>query len=106
MWQAALGFDLAAAGTPGTFVGWHISTDLPEQFVLDADGRLMRGRMVFDLSATTVCWTTMLEFRRNVGARIWSVAGHAHRAIAPRLLGQAATSLARNPASGSERNLT
>src|SRR4051794_6776900 len=62
VWHSVLGFDLAAAGTPGTFVGWQISTDRPEQFVLDADGRLMRGRMVFDLSPSTVTWTTMLSY--------------------------------------------
>lgn len=96
----ALGFDLAAAGTPGTFVGWQISTDLPERFVLDADGRLMQGRMVFAVSPTVVTWTTMLTFHRRSGSRIWSVAAHVHRALARKLLGRAAASLERDTSSG------
>jgi hypothetical protein len=95
VWHAVLGFDLAGAGTADTFVGWQVSADLPERFVLDADGRLMRGRMVFDVSPTTVTWTTMLAFHRASGARTWSVASHVHRALARRLLARAASSLRR-----------
>lgn len=101
VWHGALGFDLAAEGTPDAFVGWQISTDLPERFVLDADGRLMRGRMVFEVSPSVVTWTTMLAFHRPAGARIWSVAAHVHRALARGLLGRAAASLERHPSSGS-----
>lgn len=95
VWHGVLGFDLAAAGTPDTFVGWQISTDRPERFVLEADGRLMRGRMVFEVSPTVVIWTTMLAFHQPAGARIWSVAGHVHRALARTLLARAAASLQR-----------
>src|SRR5690348_15939646 len=65
VWHGVLGFDLAETNAPGTHVGWLISTDLPEQFILDADGRLMRGRMVFDISPTTATWTTMLAFHSS-----------------------------------------
>ena len=101
VWHGALGFDLAAHGTPDTFVGWQISTNLPERFVLEADGRLMRGCMAFDVSPTVVTWTTMLAFHRPAGARIWSVAAHVHRAVARELLGRAAASLERHPSAGS-----
>jgi hypothetical protein len=97
VWHGVLGFDLASPETPDTFVGWRISEDRPERFVLDADGRLMRGRMVFDVSPSVVTWTTMLAFHRPAGARVWSVAAYIHRALVRRLLGRAATSLERAP---------
>ena len=100
IWHGALGFDLAPAGTPDTFVGWQISTDLPERFVLDADGRLMRGRMVFEVSTAFVTWTTMLAFHRPAGVRVWSIAAHVHRALARELLGRAAATLQRRASSG------
>jgi len=95
VWHGVLGFDLASTDAPGTLVGWRISTDQPKHFILDADGRLMRWRMVFDVSTTTVTWTTMLAFHRPAAARIWAVAGHVHRALAPKLLGKARSSLHR-----------
>jgi len=95
IWHGLLGLDLAAPQAPGTLVGWQISTDAPERFVLDADGGLMRGRMVFEVSTTSVTWTTILVFHRRAGARIWAIASLAHRALAPRLLERAARSLQR-----------
>jgi hypothetical protein len=86
VWGGVLGFRLARSGTPDTMVGWRLSTAEPDTVVLDADGRLMAGRMVFVVSGTDVTWTTMLRYHRKAAKRIWAVAGHAHRKLAPRCL--------------------
>ena len=50
VWQGVLGFKLDAPGTPGTVAGWRITDETSTRLVLDADGRLMRGRMVFEIA--------------------------------------------------------
>jgi len=89
VWHRLLGFDLAAAATPGTLVGWQISRDSDDEYVLDVDGSLMAGRMVFAFVDNQVVWTTMLKFHNTTARRIWTLAGNAHRAIAPRALSRA-----------------
>jgi hypothetical protein len=88
VWQGLLGFRLAP-GTPGTLVGWPISHDTPERFVLESDGPLMAGRMVFELADGDVWWTTSLHFHRALARVIWAGAGPGHRRLAPRCLDQA-----------------
>jgi hypothetical protein len=95
VWGGLLGFRLATKGTAGTLVGWQVSVDDPNRLVLDADGRLMAGRMTFLVSGTEVTWTTMLRYHRPAARRIWAAAGHAHRALAPRCLRAARHSLGR-----------
>jgi len=85
VWQGILGFDLTS-GAPGTFVGWPITQDAPERFVMETGGRLMSGRMVFDVDETEVRWTTSLRYHGSIGPVIWAAAGPAHRRIAPRSL--------------------
>jgi hypothetical protein len=85
VWQGILGFDLTS-GAPGTFVGWPITEDSPERFVMETGGRLMAGRMVFDVDETEVRWTTSLRYDGTIGRVIWAGAGAAHRRIAPRSL--------------------
>ena len=86
VWHGVLGFDLAAPGTPDTLVGWRVVEDTPNLFVLRCDGRLMDGAMVFARSGDAVTWTTALRYRSALAPRIWALAQHAHRALAPRLL--------------------
>ena len=100
VWHGALGFDLAARSVPQTMVGWHVTTDEPDRFVLDTDGRLMAGRLVFVTTDETVLWTTLLRFHRPAGRRVWTVAGPVHRTLAPRLLTDAHRSLSRRPPGG------
>ena len=88
VWQGLLGFRLAP-GAPGTLVGWPIRHDSPERFVMESDGRLMAGRMVFELVDDAVRWTTTLRFHGTIGRVVWAGAGPAHRRIAPRCLDQA-----------------
>jgi hypothetical protein len=95
VWQGILGFELAP-GTPGTLVGWTIIHDSAERFVLEADGPVMVGRMVFELADGEVRWTTSLKYHRSVGRIIWAAVGPGHRRIAPRVLGRAHRSLARS----------
>lgn len=97
VWGGVLGFRLLDRRTPGTFVGWQVRTDDSDRYVLDSDGRLMAGRMVFASGSGVLTWTTMLKFHSRSGRRIWAVAGRAHRALAPRLLSRAATSSDRRP---------
>lgn len=89
VWHGLLGFDLAPMGEPGTLVGWRIRSDGEDLFELETDGRLMAGRMRFEVTSTEVTWTTMLRFHRAAAGRIWAAAGPVHRALAPRLLSRA-----------------
>jgi hypothetical protein len=105
VWHGLLGFQLAAPGTAATLVGWHVAVDEPDLFVVEADGRLMAGRMVFEACDTAVTWTTMLRYHRPVARPIWGAAAYAHRALTPRCLDAARRSLRRStpdhdPASG------
>jgi hypothetical protein len=93
VWHGLLGFELAPFDAPGTLVGWAVHLDTPSRFELGADGRLMAGRMVFEVDDREVAWITMLRFRRTTGRVVWSGAGHAHRALAPRSLHGAAHAL-------------
>jgi hypothetical protein len=102
-WRGLLGLHLAAPGTPGTLVGWRIAVDEPERFVLETGGRLMSGRMVFELSDAAVTWTTMLRYHRPAARFVWAGAGHAHRALAPRCLENARRSLQRSSTSSPDR---
>jgi hypothetical protein len=86
VWGGLLGFDLAGSDAPDSLVGWRINRDTADEFVLDVDGSLMAGRMIFSGADDQLVWTTMLRFHRPVGRRIWAIAGNAHRAIAPRCL--------------------
>lgn len=89
VWEGLLGFDLAAPGTPGTLQGWRVTTDDQTSFVMAADGSRMAGQMVFSVAGDAVTWTTLLRFHDLPGRLVWSIAGHAHRAIAPRCLDRA-----------------
>jgi hypothetical protein len=66
--------------------GWRITEETPARLVLDADGRLMRGRMVFEIAGREATWTTMLHYRRTLARPVWELAAHAHRALVPRCL--------------------
>lgn len=94
VWHGILGFDLAQADEPGTLAGWTISVDEPDLFVLAVDGRLMAGRIVFEVSDNAAIWTTLLRLHRPTAKPVWSVAQHVHRALAGRLLARAARLLA------------
>jgi len=95
VWHGILGFDLAPAGAPGTLVGWSVRHDSPERFVLETEGRLMAGRMVFEMTGDQVLWTTTLRYHGSVAGWVWAAAGPAHRRLAPHSLGRARHSLAR-----------
>lgn len=96
VWHGLLGFELAAPGTAGSLVGWRIAVDEPELFVLETDGRLMAGRMVFEACDTALTWTTMVHYHRPIAGVIWAVAGRVHRALTPRCLEAARQSLQRS----------
>jgi hypothetical protein len=86
VWQGALGFNLDAPGTAGTVAGWRITEETPARLVLDADGRLMRGRMVFEIAGREATWTTMVYYHHALARPVWELAAHAHRALVPRCL--------------------
>jgi hypothetical protein len=108
VWNGLLGFELAAPGTAGTLVGWRIACEEPQLLVLEADGRRMAGRIVFEASDTALTWTTMLRYHRPIARAIWAAAGYVHRALTPRCLAAARLSLqhsgigTRNPETGTE----
>jgi hypothetical protein len=101
VWHGVLGFDLADKSVPETMAGWHVTCDSDDTFVLDVDGNLMAGRLVFDVSGERLVWTTLLTFHRPAGRRVWAVAGNVHRVIAPRSLDRAGQWLTKAPRSAS-----
>lgn len=92
-WQGWLGLDLAPRKSPGTLVGWRISRDTDEEFVLDSEGSRLVARLTFLRADQTVEWATMLRFQHPLAAPSWAVAGPVHRLLVPRLLGRAGVSL-------------
>ena len=95
VWHGLLRFDLADADEAGTAFGWRVSTEQDCLVVMDVDGPLAAGRMIFTISHDTTTWTTMLRFHRRTGRVLWAILGHGHRALAPSCLDQAATYLRR-----------
>jgi hypothetical protein len=95
VWQGLLGFSLDAPATPGTVAGWHISEQSLDRCVLDADGRLMRGRMVFEVAGGEATWTTMIHYQHRLARPIWELAANAHRALVPKCLRSAQHTLSR-----------
>lgn len=93
VWHTMMGFELAPRDATDALVGWHISTDAADKFVLDVDGSRTAGRMVFVCDGDDLLWTTMLRHHSRSGAAIWAVLGKAHRALAPRCLEHARRSL-------------
>jgi Protein of unknown function (DUF2867) len=69
-------------------IGWKIVHSDPDQFVLTADGSLMRGQLALSRQADRhAVLTTQLFYRHHATARmVWAVVGPVHRAIAPRLI--------------------
>jgi hypothetical protein len=63
--------------------------------VLDADGRLMRGRMVFEVANEETAWTTMAHYHHLLARPIWELAANAHRALVPQCLRSAQRTLSR-----------
>ena len=95
VWGLLLGFDLAPPGADGTLVGWQVTTDTEDQFVMDADGSRMTGRMAFVRDGGELSWTTMLRHHSHSGPVVWSALAPVHRAIVPRNLTAARRALAR-----------
>lgn len=96
VWQGVLGFNLDTPDAPGTVAGWQITDETPQLLVLDADGRLMRGRMVFEISGRDATWTTMIHYHHPLARPVWELAAHAHRALVPQSLSRAQRTLSRS----------
>ena len=96
-----LRFRLGPVSSPDYVIGWKIVRSDPDQFVLTADGSLMRGQLELCRQADRhAVLTTQLFFRHHGTARmVWAVVGPAHRAIAPRLIEHSA----RRAAAGTTR---
>ncbi len=95
VWRGLLRFDLAPADRAGTAFGWLVASEEPERVVMDVDGPLAAGRMVFAVADDTTTWTTMLRFHRRAGRLLWAGLGHGHRALAPVCLDRATDHLGR-----------
>jgi hypothetical protein len=86
-----LRFRLGPFAAPGYAFGWKILRAEDDVLALQADGPLMRGRMILRRTDRTAVLTTYLWFHRHRTARaVWSVLGHVHRAVAPRLMERSA----------------
>ena len=83
-----LRFSLGPFISSAHVIGWKIVHSDPDQFVLSADGSLMRGQLVLSRQTDRrAVLTTQLFYRHHATARmVWAVIGPVHRAIAPRLI--------------------
>ena len=95
VWHGLLRFDLAGDLEAETAFGWHISVEEHQRVVLDTDGSLAAGRMVFAATDGTTTWTTMLRYHHPLARYVWAVLGNGHRAIAPSCLDRASIYLRR-----------
>jgi len=93
VWHGLLRFELAAEGEARTAFGWRVTTEQDRLMVMDIDGPLAAGRMVFAVSDDMATWSTMLRFRGRTGRVLWAILGHGHRALAPVCLDRASTHL-------------
>ncbi|MBV8179063.1 MAG: hypothetical protein JOY55_19590 [Mycobacterium sp.] len=96
-----LRFHLGPYSSPEHVIGWRIMRSDDDEFVLAADGPLMRGRLTLRREdARRAILTTRLHYRHKIGARtVWAVVGPLHRAVAPRLIERAARPGLRTPVS-------
>jgi hypothetical protein len=86
-----LRFRLGPFAAPGYAIGWKILHTDRDVLALQADGPLMRGLLILRRTDRTAVLTTYLWFHRHRTARaVWSVLGHVHRAVAPRLMERSA----------------
>jgi hypothetical protein len=94
-----LRFHLGPYSSPEHVIGWRIMRSDDDEFVLAADGPLMRGRLTLRRDdARRAILTTRLHYRHKIGARtVWAVVGPLHRAVAPRLVERAARPGLRTP---------
>jgi hypothetical protein len=97
VWHGLLRFDLAGDDEAGTAFGWRISIDENQRVVLDTDGSLAAGRMVFVANDDATTWTTMLRYHHPLARYVWAVLSKGHRAIAPSCLDRASINLRRTP---------
>jgi hypothetical protein len=95
VWHGLLRFELAGDLEAGTAFGWRISIEEHHCVVLDTDGSLAAGRMVFAATDDATTWTTMLRYHRPLARHVWAVLGNGHRAIAPSCLDRASIYLGR-----------
>jgi hypothetical protein len=94
-----LRFHLGPYSSPEHVIGWRIMRSDDDEFVLAADGPLMRGRLTLRREdARRAILTIRLHYRHKIGARtVWAVVGPLHRAVAPRLVERAARPRLRTP---------
>lgn len=95
VWHGLLRFDLAGGAEAGTAFGWRVSAEQDDIVVMEVDGPLAAGRMIFAVTSEATTWTTMLRFHRRTGRVLWAILGHGHRALAPSCLERARTYLRR-----------
>jgi hypothetical protein len=93
VWHGVLRFDLEPDAADMTMAGWRITDEAPTRLILDVDGALMAGRLVFDTAGTAATWTTMLRYHHGLAHPVWTLAGHAHRALVPQCMSRALRTL-------------
>jgi|SRR5581483_12447892 len=91
-WRVLLRFRTAPASSPDHIFGARIVRSEPEVVELEASGPLMRGVIVArKVEPTRFVVTTFVYFGRpRIARAVWAVTAPLHRAIAPRLLANAA----------------
>ena len=89
-----LRFRLGPFTSPEHVIGWTVVRSDPDEFVLAADGPLMRGRLTLRREdGSRAVLATRLQYRHQIAARaVWLVIGPLHRIVAPQLMQHTAQS--------------
>ncbi len=89
-----LRLQLAPGRSPNHLLGWEILAAEPDNITLRAAGPLVHGVLVARrVPPSTAVLETFVGYRQPVVARaVWAVVAPIHRAVAPYLLGRAASS--------------
>jgi hypothetical protein len=103
VWHGVLRFDLEPVATEETLAGWRITEEAPTRLVLDVDGALMAGRLVFDTAGAAMTWTTMVRYHHVLARPVWTLAAPVHRMLVPQSMSAALGTL-RRPGSASARD--
>jgi len=85
-----LRFRLGPFASADHAIGWTILRSETDVVLLQADGPLMRGMLLLRRTDRRAVLTTYVFYRHRAARAVWSVVGHAHRAIAPRLMERSA----------------
>ena len=86
MWRFVLGLKLAWRKSPDTVCGWRIGARGPDWIRLEAEGRRLRGNLVYRVTEGRAQLATIAEFKHPKMVRKWKKLQPTHNSIVPGLV--------------------